>query len=442
MSNPALAFVVRGEGTETLEIDVYDDIGESWWGEETVSAKSVRRTLKEAKGAKTILLRVNSRGGDVFDGFAIYNLLAEHPARVEADVDALAASMASVIIMAADEIRIAANAMIMVHNPWSFALGEAEDLRGTADLLDKLRGQMVDAYVARTGLARERVIEMMDAETWMTASEAKEHGFVDLVKPSQKGPEKTKALASIDLRGFERAPAVFAAAIRRARAEKNRARRPKGGAQQTPPFAATGINMSDEELQELRDLLGLGEEATGRDIIDAVKALKEAAADDDEDDDAGDDGAMDAESARLRSDLAAANKRLEEKDAAYRLALTERDEARTKLEAYADAEVNDLVEKAIADGRAHAKNRETLKRLAKHDRKAFDELTGTKAPTPIVDPVTKPGAKGGANTEGLSAREQYFANSLRAARARGANGKLLTGDELVQRAKEMAAEEG
>lgn len=215
MDNPTMVFALRGEGTDTLEIDVYDTIGETWWGE-GVSAKSVRRALKNAPSAKLIKLRVNSRGGDVFDGHAIYNLLNDHSARVVAHIDALAASMASVIVMAADEIQMASNAMMMIHNPWTIALGEADDLRGTADLLDKLRGQIADAYVARTSLERDRVIEMMDDETWLTAAEAKELGFTDVVKSSKKSGS-AKAFASLDLRGFSRAPAEFAVAVAQAR---------------------------------------------------------------------------------------------------------------------------------------------------------------------------------------------------------------------------------
>jgi len=218
MSNPRWTFALRGEGSETLEIDIYDVIGESWW-REGVSAKSVRARLKEAKNASTIKLRVNSRGGDVIDGFAIYNLLNEHPARVEADVDALAASMASVILMAADEIRIASNGFVMIHNPWGLALGESDEMRATADLLDKMRDQIAAAYMARTGIGRDEVLAMMDAETWMTPNEAKEKGFVDKVKPAKKGASKAKALAGLDLSDLVHVPAGLLAAVAQARSE-------------------------------------------------------------------------------------------------------------------------------------------------------------------------------------------------------------------------------
>jgi len=217
MTQPKQIFAVRGEGTDTLELDVYDVVGGSWWSD-GVTAKGVRSALKSNANAKTIKLRVNSRGGDVFEGTAIYNLLRDHPANVVADVDALAASIASVILMAADEIRIAPGAMVMIHNPWAISLGEADDLRSTADLLDKVRGQMADIYAARTGLAHERLLEMMAAETWMTPEEAKANGFADVIKSASQGATKARALAALDLSGLT-VPRDFNAAVERARAE-------------------------------------------------------------------------------------------------------------------------------------------------------------------------------------------------------------------------------
>lgn len=221
MTKANWTFGLRGEGTETLEIDIYDVIGESFWSD-GVSAKDVRAQLKAAKGANLIKLRVNSRGGDVIDGFAIYNLLNEHPARVEADVDALAASMASVVLMAADEVRIGANGFVMIHNPWGVSIGEADDLRATADLLDKMAEQIAAAYTAHTGLERARILEMMAAETWMTAAEAKELGFVDKVRPAKKGTTKkdqVKALAGLDLSDLLHVPRGLLAAVAQARSE-------------------------------------------------------------------------------------------------------------------------------------------------------------------------------------------------------------------------------
>jgi ATP-dependent protease ClpP protease subunit len=223
MATPKWFFALRGQGTQTLELDIFSDIGESYWGD-SVSAKDVRSILKQSQDAKLIKLKVNSRGGDVFDGFAIYNLLNDHPARVEADIVALAASMASVVVMAADEIVISHNAMMMIHNPWGFGMGDAEEMRALADLLDKLGGQIADSYAARSGMSRDDALTLMNAETWLTADEAKAKGLVDMVKPSRTGPDRAEALARLDIDGLGNAPRVFAAAVSDARAEARKQR--------------------------------------------------------------------------------------------------------------------------------------------------------------------------------------------------------------------------
>lgn len=266
MANPGWAFAMKGAGTEVLELDIYDDIGDPFWGD-AVSAKDVRAALKGSPNAKTIKLRVNSRGGEVFDGFAIYNMLVEHPARVEAQVDALAASMASVVIMAADEITVSQGAMIMIHNPWVFVMGESEDLRQTADLLDKMRDQCADVYVARTGISREKAIEMMDAETWMTADEAKANGFADKVIPAKKAAQ-TKAMASVCLDGLK-APSAVVAAFAQAR---NVAPHLNHGG--TEPTQENG--MDKEKRAKICAALGLSPDVSDDVIVQASESMRAA----------------------------------------------------------------------------------------------------------------------------------------------------------------------
>ncbi|HEX2879908.1 MAG TPA: head maturation protease, ClpP-related [Polyangiaceae bacterium] len=174
---------------KTIELDIYDDIG-GWWG--GVSAREVRRTLRENSDAATIRVRINSPGGDVVDGLAIYELLRDHQANVEIDIDSLAASMASVIAMAGDVRRIAAGGLFMIHNPWGFGMGESDDLRAHADLLDKMRDIMVGLYAARTKKSTAEITKWMDAETWFSAEEALAAGFVDSISPA-KGDESKKA---------------------------------------------------------------------------------------------------------------------------------------------------------------------------------------------------------------------------------------------------------
>lgn len=212
----SLGFILRGEGKDTLELDVYDIIGESWWSE-GVSAKNVRRKLKDS-GAKVIKARINSRGGDVVDGLAIYNDLKDHPARVEVSIIGVAASMASVIAMAGDEITIAENALVMIHNPWGVSVGEADDHRAWADVLDKMRDSLLAIYTSRTKQSRDDVQAMMAKETWLDAAEAKRLGFADKIAPN-KG--SAKAFAYLNLSGLEAVPEHLQRAVASARLEIN-----------------------------------------------------------------------------------------------------------------------------------------------------------------------------------------------------------------------------
>ena len=137
--------------------------------------------MKNLKSIKEINLRLNSEGGSVFDGHAIFNALRNHDARVVVDIDGLAASIASIIAMAGDEIRMAENAFMMIHDPWVVAAGTADELRGQADVMDKVQEKLVNTYVKRTGGNADDISEWMAAETWMNAEEALERGFVDSI---------------------------------------------------------------------------------------------------------------------------------------------------------------------------------------------------------------------------------------------------------------------
>lgn len=204
----AFRFAPRAEASDEIDLDIYDVVGDSWYG--GVSAQHARELLSASRNAKQINVRINSGGGDVFDGLAIYNLLTAHPARVVVSVDGLAASIASIIAMAGDEIHMAENSSLMVHNPWTFTMGEASDLRKDADLLDKLTEQLVLTYTARTGQAEKQVRQWMADETWMTAAEAKERGFATHITPA-----KQLAASAYDLSKFRNVPqAVLRVALR------------------------------------------------------------------------------------------------------------------------------------------------------------------------------------------------------------------------------------
>ncbi|WP_181261490.1 ClpP-like prohead protease/major capsid protein fusion protein [Pseudomonas aeruginosa] len=167
-------YSIKALSRGVAEILLYDEIGA--WG---ITAQQFARELKAMGDLNKISLHIHSPGGDVFEGTAIYNLLKHHPARVEGYVDGLAASMATVVLMSCDVIHIPENAMMMVHRPWGIQGGEADDMRRYADLLEKIEGTMVAAYMAKTGKSEEDIKALLKAETWMDGREAVEAGFAD-----------------------------------------------------------------------------------------------------------------------------------------------------------------------------------------------------------------------------------------------------------------------
>ena len=196
--------LVRGE-VSAPEILLYDEIG--FWG---ITAEEFRRELA-AIDAPTIHLRINSPGGEVFDGMAIFNALREHPAHVITHIDGLAASMASIVALAADEVRMAENAFLMIHEPWSLVIGNAADLRKEAQVLDKLSGAMAGIYRLASGATDEQVLAWMGEETWFSAAEALDAGFAHEVLSEE--PEAIKQAAALfDLSVFAHVPDVLVAA--------------------------------------------------------------------------------------------------------------------------------------------------------------------------------------------------------------------------------------
>ncbi len=162
------------------EIFIYDIIGEDFFGE-GVTAKNIRDEVADVADDERILLRINSPGGMVFEAAAIISLLSAHPGGVDAQIDGVAASAASYIAMVSSNIAMSDGAMLMIHNPWSVVIGDASDMRHEAELLDKINGNLEDAYVRKSGMKKEAVKDAMDAETWYTATEATEAGLADSI---------------------------------------------------------------------------------------------------------------------------------------------------------------------------------------------------------------------------------------------------------------------
>ncbi|MDU5815195.1 MAG: ATP-dependent Clp protease proteolytic subunit [Staphylococcus sp.] len=225
-------YSIKAKANDTAEISIYDEIG--FWG---VSAASFAQDLKSCgNNLKQINLHIHSPGGDVFDGIAIYNLLKNHPANVTVYIDGLAASMASVIAMAGNEVIMPENAMMMIHKPWGIQGGDAEDMRKYADLLDKVENTLIPAYANKTGKTPEELAEMLSAETWLNGKECVEQGFAD------KLAEPLVAMASIKsrkLEDFEKMPNEI----------KNMLFKPQGNAgasapQATPTEQSAPVNKS------------------------------------------------------------------------------------------------------------------------------------------------------------------------------------------------------
>ena len=189
---------------DNAEIMIYEPIGQGLCG--GLSAKQFVQDLKALDGVKSITVRLNSPGGEVFEGAAIYNALANHPANIEVAIDGMALSMASVIAMAGDKITMAENAMMMVHEPTISTSGTASALRKSAEILDKTTQSILNAYAKKTKKEHEELNALMVVETWMSAAEALELGFVDAVSE----PIETAALFDLKAFGYKQIPAALA----------------------------------------------------------------------------------------------------------------------------------------------------------------------------------------------------------------------------------------
>ncbi|HBO3197141.1 TPA: head maturation protease, ClpP-related [Pseudomonas aeruginosa] len=160
-------------------ITIYEPIGYDWWTGEGVTAKRIAGALRAIGSDVDVTVNINSPGGDVFEGLAIYNLLREHKGKVTVNIIGLAASAASFIAMAGDEIRIGRAAFLMIHNAWLIAMGNRNDLREIADWLEPFDMTLADIYAQRTGIDIDDIVKQMDAETWIGGREAVDKGWAD-----------------------------------------------------------------------------------------------------------------------------------------------------------------------------------------------------------------------------------------------------------------------
>lgn len=203
---PCFAFnAVTGKETEEHTLSIYDEIG--FWG---VQAKDFSQQLSGVK-APVLNVEINSPGGDVFASLAIFNMLRASGKEIVVKVMGVAASAASLIAMAGDKIKMPKNSYMMIHNPWSFAMGNADELRQTANTLDKIGGSLLATYAAKTGLPEEELTAMLATDTWLTADEALEKGFATEVT------DAFEAKAQFDMERADlpaRVRAVFKAGVK------------------------------------------------------------------------------------------------------------------------------------------------------------------------------------------------------------------------------------
>ena len=193
----------NAETPDALDIFIYSDVDDAWWDDSAMGADKFRKELEKNKNASQINLFINSMGGSVSEGVAIFNQIKRHKANVTAYIDGFACSIASVIPMAADRVVMSENAMLMIHNPWCFSMGNAKELRKTADDLDKVRdGCIMPAYRSKCGdkITDEKLSELLDEETYLTAAEALEYGFCDEILSLSTDDKKADAADKVNQR--------------------------------------------------------------------------------------------------------------------------------------------------------------------------------------------------------------------------------------------------
>jgi len=187
---------------DEAEISLFDEIG--GWGQ---SVEDFKAEFDKIKGRKSIHLNINSPGGVVTDGWAIYNILSRVKDRLTVEVVGLAASMGSVVALAGKELIMDRGTYLMIHDPWTFAIGTSEDLRKMASTMDQMKEDIINLYTERSALTRDEIIKMMADETWISAADAVEYGFASRVEETAQAA----ACLNIEKYGFRKAPLALLA---------------------------------------------------------------------------------------------------------------------------------------------------------------------------------------------------------------------------------------
>lgn len=265
------------------ELLLYGVIGDDWDG---LDAASVIQAVMQMGDIEALTIRINSPGGFIFEGLAIFNFLKGLSAKKTVVIDGLAASMASVIAMVGEEIVMPVNSFMMIHNPWNIVIGDADEMRKQADLLDRLKATTIAIYAERTGKATDALSAMMDAETWMNGDEAVAEGFA--TRTAETAADAA-ALADLDLGiltigNLDKIPAPLRALPNRA-ASRARAMAPRGAAQPkestmppvdpaAKPSATIPADDAGANAQQIAQQAVAQERARCSDIRKAVRAAK------------------------------------------------------------------------------------------------------------------------------------------------------------------------
>lgn len=186
---------IQNAASDDNSISVFGEIGYDWWTDTNNTVDRISAALRSI-GNRDVVVNINSPGGDFFEGLAIYNALKEHPYKVTVKVLGMAASAASIIAMAGDEVKVARAGFLMIHNTLVYGGGNRHTLRETADTLESFDKVLVDLYRARTDISTDEISAMLDAETWIGGSEAVDKGFADSLLDSDEVKEDKNTKAS------------------------------------------------------------------------------------------------------------------------------------------------------------------------------------------------------------------------------------------------------
>lgn len=185
--------LTTSEDGTTADLDIYGDICARWWDDDAMSASKLSKMLDELGDVSQINVHINSYGGEVAEGLAIYSALRRHKARVRTTCDGFACSIASVIFMAGDERLMSDASLLMIHNAWTSACGvNAADLRKLADDMDTITSASKSAYMARVSITEDELTELMDAETWISPADAVDMGFATAIETFESGDKASQ----------------------------------------------------------------------------------------------------------------------------------------------------------------------------------------------------------------------------------------------------------